>query len=161
MTNRRQFIQSGLALTAVSSSVLAVLPAGVGATGNAEALRLERFVFDNRFAVAVEIAQQVARQGIPLAETSGDLTDLWYDYLEPRWKTAPEALAGVTTRYGLFVLETLAADHRMRVVYRAEHAAAQHERIAHEPIFSWIIAPRSTVAPTIQGDGIWRYCRPV
>jgi hypothetical protein len=33
------------------------------------------------------------------------------------------ALAGITTRHGLFVLETLAADHGMRVVYRGEHSA--------------------------------------
>jgi hypothetical protein len=94
-------------------------------------LRLERFVFDNRFAAAVELARHVADHGIPLAETSGDLSDLWYHELDLRWKQAPMALAGMTTRGGLFVLETLAADHRMGVVYRGTHSVSQEGRAAH------------------------------
>ena len=110
------------------------------------------------------------------------------------------ALAGMTTRGGLFVLETLAADRQMRVVYRGEHAVPQDGVVRHrlsgpadlialaapnadtsfwkrlsealsrcppdqrrtteialttqtelswayeEPLFSWIIAPRSQAA---------------
>ena len=67
----------------------------------------------------------------PLAETSGDLTDLWYNDFDLRWKQAPMALAGMTTRGGLFVLETLAADHRMLVVYRGTHEASQDGGVRH------------------------------
>ena len=200
MANRRQFIQSGVALSALSSSVLAALPAG---SSDAAPLRLERFVFDNRFVEAVEVARYAASLRVPLAETSGDLTDLWGNELQPAWRQAPAAFAGITTRQGLFVLETLAADHRMRVVYRGEHAVAHGGCIAHvltgpadlvadatpgpdaallwapllgramarcpqgrsapptlalttsaggvvdrdEPLFSWIIAPRTAAAP--------------
>ena len=124
MASRRQFIQSGLALSAVS---LTGIPAFASRAGDTEvpSLRIERFVFDTRFAAAVELARHAARHGIPLAETSGDLTDLWYNDLDLRWKHAPMALAGITTRGGLFVLETLAADHRMLVVYRGTHEAAK------------------------------------
>ncbi len=41
-------------------------------------------------------------------------------------------LAGMTTAQGLFVLETLAADHRMRVVYRGEQGALQFARALAE-----------------------------
>lgn len=41
------------------------------------------------------------------------------------------ALAGITTKQGLFVLETLAADYRMRVVYRGEHSVPRAGRVAH------------------------------
>jgi hypothetical protein len=41
------------------------------------------------------------------------------------------ALAGMTTRGGLFVLETLAADRQMRVVYRGEHAVPQDGVVRH------------------------------
>ena len=203
MADRRQFIKSGLALSAMCSSVLSAMPAGVGAAEVAT-LRLERFVFDNRFEEAREAAQQAAQQGIPLAEVSGDLTDLWYDDLDLQWKKASMALAGITNRSGLFVLETLAADFSMRVVYRGIHAVPKNGRVAHtlkgpaslieraksaadkqrwalqlgsaltrcpfgkpsaaklelstpavsasareEPIYSWIIAPRSSVALTV------------
>lgn len=130
MTSRRRFIQSGIAVSAIASPVLSVLPSIARATGVA-ALRLDCFVFDNRFAEAVELARHAAHLGIPLAETSGDLTDLWYDRLDLQWKDAPAALAGITTRRGLFVLETLAADHGMRVAYRGEHGVAQGAYIAH------------------------------
>ena len=41
------------------------------------------------------------------------------------------ALAGMTTRGGLFVLETLAADHRMLVVYRGTHEASRNGGVRH------------------------------
>jgi hypothetical protein len=87
------------------------------------------------------------------------------------------ALAGVTTRGALFVLETLAADRGMRVLYRGEHGATDPGRAAHrfagpaelfadllppelksgmpavaehgDTLFSWIIAPRSVVTATV------------
>lgn len=66
-----------------------------------------------------------------MARISGDLTDLWYNDLDLRWKQAPRPLGGVTTQRGLFVLATLAADHRMSVVYRGEHGVPQDGRMAH------------------------------
>ncbi len=97
----------------------------------AASLPLDRFVVDNRFSEAMQIGAHAARGGVPLSEFSGDLTQLWYEHLDLEWKKHPKALAGVTTRQGLFVLETLAADHRMRVVYRGEHAAPRDGRVSH------------------------------
>jgi hypothetical protein len=202
MANRRQFVQSGLALSAVASVRAGALP-GEARAADVASLRLDRFIYDNRFAESVEIALYAGREGVPLWETSGDMTDLWIDYLAPKWSRQPAALAGVTTRDGLFVIETLAADHRMRVVYRGEHGAPQDGSVAHalsgpqaviseakfeshpslwapllaramvrypigataavvnrlatpashpsrdQPLFSWIIAPRSAVALTV------------
>jgi hypothetical protein len=76
---------------------------------------------------------------VPLAETNGDMTDLWFNHLHAQWKRMPEALGGITTPQGLFVLETLAADHRMRVVHRRERGTA-----SEQPLVTWIIAPRTT-----------------
>ncbi len=126
MTNRRRFIGSGLAVSVAASA----LPRMAGAAPE-EPLRLDWFVFDHRFPESAEIARHVARQGVRVAGIEGDLTDLWYDHLDLAWKAQPQALAGVTTRDALFVLETLAADHRMRVVYRGEHAAPLDGRVAH------------------------------
>jgi hypothetical protein len=157
VTNRRQFLLSGLAASA-SAAALSILPAGAKISQTpatiatvARSLSLERFIFDNRFAESVEAARVAAARGIPLAETAGDLTSLWYHDLDLRWKRAPMALAGMTTRGNLFVLETFAADRGMRVLSRREHGTAQATDGVSpaEPLFSWIIAPRSAVAAAV------------
>jgi hypothetical protein len=174
MTDRRVFLQSALMASALAAGPLARMPA---AAANAPSLAFERFVFDARFAEAVEAARRAAASGVPLAETTGDVTSLWYRDLDLSWRRAPMTLAGVTTRGALFVLETLAADRGMRVLYRGEHAAAgvgtepgtkaagradlfaalmpaELERRTRsaarhdELLCSWIIAPRSLVAVT-------------
>lgn len=127
MTTRRQFIHTSLALAALPSAAFGATSAAT----KSRALPLERFVFDRRFAAAAEVARHVAARGVPLSAIAGDLTDLWYHELDLRWKRAPEPLAGITTRQGLFVLETLAADQRMRVVYRGEHRTAVDGRVSH------------------------------
>ncbi len=125
MASRRQFIQSGLALSGAS-----ILPVAASAA-EPRFLRLDRFVYDSRFPEAVDMAHAAARRGVQLAGMSGDLTPLWYDHLHLQWKRQPAALGGVTTREALFVLETLAADHRMRVIYRGEHGTQRDGRVIH------------------------------
>ena len=51
---------------------------------------------------------------------------VWYDDLCLRWRREPAAIAGLTAHGALFCLERLAWDQRLRVVYRGEHAAAEH-----------------------------------
>lgn len=159
MASRRHFIQSGLALSAFGLS-------GVGAAASplrpaADRHRFERLVFGGRFPEAAEAARYAA----PFARTSiaieGDLTALWYDDLDLAWKRGPMTLAGVTTGHGLFVLETLAADRGMRVVYRGRHDAPVSGRIAHTlsgPVATLerIEASRTRFWPTL-GDAMARY----
>lgn len=142
MANRREFIKSGLVMSGAS-----LLPAAPLPLAAAELLipGLECFVFDQRFAAATALAQHAAQQGITLAEIAGDLMPLWYDHLDLRWQQEPMTLAGLTTEKALFVLETLAADRRMAVVYRSAHAAepaAAHTGISDTALVAWIIAPR-------------------
>jgi hypothetical protein len=172
VTTRRDFLQHGLVASALLTGTLARLPAGAAELARP---RLERFVFDGRFGAAVQAARLAAAAGIPLAETADDLTALWYHDLDLRWRRAPMALAGVTTKGALFVLETLAMDRGMRVLYRGAHGAAGPGRAPvhalegradlladllppelasrspaaaerDEVLFSWLIAPRSAVA---------------
>ena len=49
------------------------------------------------------------------------MTDLWYRELHPHWQKTPMPIVGLTAHGPLFCLERLAWDHRMRVVFRAEH----------------------------------------
>jgi hypothetical protein len=146
MANRRQFMLSGVALSVASSPALSAWSGTFAAT---TILRLEHFVFDNRFAFAVAVAQYAARAAVHPAETAGDLTALWYDRLDLEWRRAPAALAGVTTQAGLFVLETLAADHGMRVIYRGRHGLLQDGVVGHS-----LTGPAALVAQPFAGSAI-------
>ena len=128
MMSRRKILQTGAALPAASLAAAAPFRA---AFSKSAALPLERFIYDARFAEAFDTAQHAGDFGVPLAPIADDLMDLWYDELDLRWQQSPMALAGVTMKEALFVLETLAMDRQMRVVYRGEHAAAENGRIRH------------------------------
>jgi hypothetical protein len=127
VTTRRQFIHTGVALAALPSASFAAR----FAAAQPAVLRLERFVVDGRFAAAAAVAGHMAERGVPVSAVAGDLTDLWYRELDLAWKRSPQPLAGMSTRQGLFVLETLAADHRMRVVYRGLHRTTADGRVSH------------------------------
>lgn len=150
MTNRRQFIQSSLAISALSFTELAAMRtvvAGETVAGEAGANKtvpvLENFVYDRRFPEAIAAAQQVAGQGIVLREIEGDLTDLWYEFYSEQWRKQPMTLAGVTASDALFVLETLAYDHGMRVIKRAAHQRQPQHSTDNTELYSWVIAPKA------------------
>ena len=127
MIDRRQLITSGLAIPAVS------LAGGFGLplSARAASLDLEQFLYDPRFAEAYDMAQRMKALGVATTGIADNLMDYWYDELDLRWKDGPMALAGVTMKEALFVLETFALDRRMRVVYRGEHAPAEDGAIKH------------------------------
>jgi hypothetical protein len=122
-------MQCGIALSALSFTAVSAMASDPPTS--AEPLRFERFVFDGRFAEAAFVARRVAVGALRAARIDGDLTALWYDDLDLAWKHRPMTIAGVTTWHGLFVLETLAADRGMRVVYRGRHDAPVNGRARH------------------------------
>jgi hypothetical protein len=128
VTSRRQLLK-GVAASTAASGLWSLWPARVDALGTS--LPVELFVFDRRFAAARAAARAIGAGDVRATGIDGDLTRLWYDSLDLRWKRAPMTLAGMTTRAGLFVLETLAADRGMRVLYRGEHEPARVGHIAH------------------------------
>lgn len=130
MTTRRTILKTGIAVPA-ASLVGAALAPRVGHAGG-DSLELERFVYDARFAEAFDIAQQVGRFDVLLSPVADDLMSLWYDELDVLWRETPRALAGVTMAEAAFVLETLAIDRGMRVVYRGEHSLVEDGQITHK-----------------------------
>jgi len=145
MTNRRQFIQSSLAISALSLTELAAMRTVVaGESGENKSVPvLENFVYDRRFPEAIAAAQQVAGQGIVLREIEGDLTDLWYEFYSEQWRKQPMTLAGVTASDALFVLETLAYDYGMRVIQRSAHQRQTQHSTDNTVLYSWVIAPKA------------------
>jgi len=135
MTNRRQFVHAGIAAS-LGGALATIFPLRAGADtrrDNAEAaLPLYLTVFDDRFADSVRFGRAVAHQGIATHAIHGDVTNLWYRDLHPRWMEGAVPIAGLTTHGPLFCLERLAWDHDMRVVYRGAHRWLPDGTIEHE-----------------------------
>jgi hypothetical protein len=100
---------------------MAVAPALAGEACSLE-VRLDGFVFDDRFGEALELSHVFEQRSVPVLRYNGDPTPLWYRELDLNWREHPMVLVGMTTKRGLFVLETLATDHGMRVIYESRLA---------------------------------------
>ncbi|HLK70575.1 MAG TPA: hypothetical protein VKT19_01345, partial [Steroidobacteraceae bacterium] len=135
MTDRRGFLQQGMALSAlpfVAGTTLA--PSAPRATSLARpAMRRhpEQIIFDDRFEAARLFARQAQRLALPLHRISGDVTELWYDDLYHRWSSGSGVSAGMTSVAALFCLEQLAFRHDRRVIFRADHVRRPDGRVAH------------------------------
>ncbi len=135
MINRRHFIQTGLA-----GSALAAAGAGLvlcdrdsqTSQGKAPAtLTLHSAVVDRRFAASIRFGRRMERHGVATSTIWGDVTELWYSGLQPQWRKAPVPIAGLTSYATLFCLERLAWDHGMRVIYSGSHASQLGGDIEH------------------------------
>ena len=78
-------------------------------------------IVDDRIPESLRFGQRMREMGSAVHAISGDVTDLWFHDLFAQWTKEPVAIAGLTEHGPLFCLERLAWDHKMRVVYRAEH----------------------------------------
>lgn len=138
MANRRQVIGAGLALAALP--LLGKTPTW-GASPVAAPIPVGRILVDERFPDAVAMA---AAAGVPTTAMTRDVLGLWHDDLLPAFRAGRlAALGGITTETGLFLIRTLAADERLRVISQVEHLGAAGQ----VTLVSWIIGPR----PSAQG----------
>lgn len=125
---RRSFLKAGAALGAAAlpglplaaAALPADLPAGVDA-----------LLVDTGYGPAPETAAR-------LISFAGDVTQVWFTQLDPRWRQPGFTLAGITGSDTLFVLETLARQHGRAVTHRSVLGAADARGVA--PV-SWVIAP--------------------
>ena len=130
MTNRREFLQIGVAATALPFATHArAATLGLGAE-SADVVPLYKALYDVRFPDSVAFARRIEHHGIRVHAIEGDMTRFWYDELYHIWRNGPAAIAGLTAHGPLFCLERLAWDQGMRVVFRGEHRYAD-ERIEH------------------------------
>jgi len=130
MTSRREFLQIGIAASALPLATQAARAAGFDALGGAApgvpSIPLYKVVYDTRFAASVAFGHRAASLGAAVHAIQGDMTRLWFDDIYHRWKQAPVAIAGLTAQGPLFCFERLAWDQGLRVVFRAEHGPTQH-----------------------------------
>jgi hypothetical protein len=145
MTSRREFLQIGIAASALPLATQAARAAGFDAFGGAASsasLPLYKVVYDTRFAASVAFGRRAASLGAVHA-IQGDMTSLWFDDIYHRWKESPIAIAGLTAQGPLFCFERLAWDQGLRVVFRAEHGATEHVLSGPE---SLLVDARSVLA---------------
>lgn len=116
MTNRREFLQAAAVLT--SAPLLNRVTFADGGT----AVALNAVVFDSRHPQACNFAARAGQLGAPVHAIEADITEIWQSELLKRWQTGPAVIVGLTERPALFLLERLAWDHGLRVVFEAEHA---------------------------------------
>lgn len=128
MVSRREFIQAGVAVSALPAMASVTFMPALAA---AAPVPLYKAVFDRRFASSVAFGEAAASLGLAVHAIDGDITDLWYHDLDGRWRAGPAAIAGLTGHGALFCLERLAWDHGMRLVYRGDHAVRADGALEH------------------------------
>ena len=126
MTDRRRVLVAGLAGSLLPLGALA------SAARAGEGVRPYRAIYDRNLAAGRAFAAEAAGRGWATAAIDGDVTDLWFHDLGPRWRQGPAPIAGVTKRSSLFVLDHLARGAGMRVIARTE---------LQDGSVSWLIAP--------------------
>jgi hypothetical protein len=133
MTNRREFIKLGTAVSAWAvgaaqgSSKTLPLDTNVLATTN-----LYKVVADQRYAASVQFAEQAQQQGLAVhLMLKGDITSFWYHELHAIWQHSPRGVAGLTEAGPLFCLEQLGAQYGLRVIHR--------EQQPNTPLIAWAL----------------------
>ena len=124
--SRREILKWGVVVPALGTGwhgAFAAAPQG-----------LDAMLVDTRFPGALDVAEVP----VPVLRFAGDVTDLWYDELDARWRRKGFVLGGITGADALFVLETLANHQGRRVVSRM---ALDLPRVNDVQAVRWIIAP--------------------
>jgi hypothetical protein len=140
MPNRREFIQTGAAVSAIAAS--GVMARGAAAVSVPRRPTLRRAVYDDRYAEGRRFAAVLGAQSVAMcALEGGDITRFWCDELTAVRQTEPVALAGFTQFGPMFVVERWATERGMRLALRAEHCAVPGGMLVHR-----ITAPPETLA---------------
>ncbi|HJR69245.1 MAG TPA: hypothetical protein VKA43_04330 [Gammaproteobacteria bacterium] len=132
MPNRREFLQTGAAVSAFAMNGLVVRSAAATSAARA-GTPSHKAIYDDRYAEGREFAATIGASGVPTrALDRGDITRFWYEELDRKWRSEPVAIAGFTQFGPLFCVETLAAERRMRVALRVEHRVEAGRILAHD-----------------------------
>src|SRR5688500_6295717 len=123
MPNRREFLQTGAAVSAIAAN--GVIVRGAEAVGSRPPVALGRAIYDDRYAEGRRFAAVVREHGVATRTLDGgDDTGFWSEELEGLFRREPTAIAGFTQFGPMFVVERLAAERGIRLALRVEHCGA-------------------------------------
>jgi hypothetical protein len=143
MLSRRDFLESAVQVSALTLGPWASLP-------GARARGLFCVLFDARSPAGSTFGAELAACGLPGAPIRGDVTEVWYSQLSPRWRQGalPLGVAGLTDYATLFCLERLGWDHGLRLIYRGEHRRSD-DQLEHR--VATHLGPQAELAHTLSG----------
>ena len=132
MTNRREFLETGVAVSALPFALNGlVAPEAAAARGAAGHVALEKAIYDARYAEGRLFAAALADLGVPAeALGDGDVTDAYVE-LDLAWRRRPAAIAGLTQFGPMLVLERLGRERGLRVAFQVEHQVHADGVLAH------------------------------
>lgn len=132
MTNRREFLQTGVSVSALPLVMRGLLAPGTAAArGTGERLVLHKAIVDDRYAEGRQFAETLGEIGVPAeALNDGDVTRA-YLALDALWRNRPVAIAGLTQFGPMLVLERLGGERGLRMAFRAEHRVSPDGMLAH------------------------------
>lgn len=125
MITRRHLIGSGAAMSTLGT----LFPLTSAASPARSRPPVALIVVDERFEAAPALARTLVAPGARQVAMTRDVLDLWHRQIAPACQRGALSIAGVTTERGFFLLHTLAADLRLRVLSRSQHGA----------LVSWLI----------------------
>jgi hypothetical protein len=105
-----------------------------GAAAPASAQTPADVVFETGAPAAVAFADAARKAGAQAHAIAGDMTEVWFTQLQPRWANAPFPVAGLTFYPALFCLERLAWDHGLRLAAYASHGRPHRVELAASPL---------------------------
>ena len=123
--SRRIFLKCGLGVCSASALIPPLSARPV--------MPYYKAVFDERFEEARAFATQATARATPTAAIRGDVTNLFFNDLDLRWKLGPVWLIGFRTPSSLFCLQLLARD-QMRMHLRSSTPF---------DLVLWIVAPNA------------------
>lgn len=130
-TNRREFLQGGVLVSALPLAINASLLEAASAESAVNEVVLHTAVCDDRYAEGCRFAQTIAGLGVPVrALRNGDVTGL-YQELDLLWRVQPAAVAGLTQFGPMLVLERLGRERGLRMALRVEHQVQADGTLSH------------------------------
>ncbi len=138
MLNRRQLI--GRSVAASAAVLGARLVGAMPAPEQTNRLKADFLLIESRFSQSQKLAKQFSAPGARTINLPRDGLGLWHEQLLPAISAAPQKIAGVTSERSFFLLSTLAADQRLRVLHSTIHRARPHSP-HDENLVSWLIGP--------------------
>jgi hypothetical protein len=137
MWSKRDFVKgAAAAMTAgvvmpIRAGSSAVTGASVAPSESAPVPAIDIVVYNDWYAPAHAFATDLAQRGALALPLKGDAGKLWYDTLRGLVTGGSRRIAGMTTHTDLFILETLARDHGLKVRHRHGDGGAR--------LVSWVL----------------------
>lgn len=133
MISRREMLQWGMVAPALASVSQIAFAGELPALGTG---LLDAILLDDRLSPAAGWSALPA--GVTTLHFAGDVTQIWYETIDPAWRHRGYVLGGITAASTLFVLETLAHQQGRRVV---SHVPLNATPRKPDHSVRWIIAP--------------------